>query len=312
MPSDTTHATGDAQMSSSFEGVRTARVNGTALAYREQGEGEPVVFVHGMADDLRSWDEQLPAIGASYRAIAYSRRYARPNEDIAPGADDQMLPHVDDLVAFLHTMRVAPAHLVGHSWGGFICLLAAIRHPQVVHSLVLQEPPVLPLVMSVPPRPLELLRLVIRRPRTALATFSFAAKTWAPTQRAFRRGDDEAAMRAFAGGVLGKETYEQLPQQRMQQALENVRAVRAQVLGAGFPPLSEDDVRGVQVRTLLMTGERSPPYLPRLTDRLQQLLPNPERVEIAGASHLMSEENPGAVNDAILGFLASHVVRTSR
>jgi pimeloyl-ACP methyl ester carboxylesterase len=119
-------------------------------------------------------------------------------------------------------------------------------------------------------------------------------------------------MRAFAGGVLGKETYEQLPQQRMQQALENVRAVRAQVLGAGFPPLSEDDVRGVQVRTLLMTGERSPPYLPRLTDRLQQLLPNPERVEIAGASHLMSEENPGAVNDAILGFLASHVVRTSR
>jgi pimeloyl-ACP methyl ester carboxylesterase len=42
------------------------------------------------------------------------------------------------------------------------------------------------------------------------------------------------------------------------------------------------------------------------------LLPNPERVEIAGASHLMSEENPGAVNDAILGFLASHVVRTSR
>jgi pimeloyl-ACP methyl ester carboxylesterase len=52
-----------------------------------------------------------------------------------------------------------------------------------------------------------------------------------------------------------------------------------------------------------MTGERSPAYLPRLTDRLQQLLPNAERVEIAGASHLMSEENPRAVNDAILGFL---------
>jgi pimeloyl-ACP methyl ester carboxylesterase len=89
----------------------------------------------------------------------------------------------------------------------------------------------------------------------------------------------------------------------MQQALENVRAVRAQVLGPGFPPLSEDEVRGVQVPTLLMTGERSPAYLPRLTDRLQQLLPNAERVEIAGASHLMSEENPRAVNDAILGFL---------
>jgi pimeloyl-ACP methyl ester carboxylesterase len=78
------------------------------------------------------------------------------------------------------------------------------------------------------------------------------------------------------------------------------------VLGEGFPPLSDDDVRGVQVPTLLMTGERSPAYLPRLTDRLQQLLPNAERVEIAAASHLMSEENPAAVNGAILDFLARH------
>ena len=55
--------------------------------------------------------------------------------------------------------------------------------------------------------------------------------------------------------------------------------------------------------TLLMTGERSPAYLLRLSDRLQQLLPNAERVEIAGASHGMTRE-PGAVNEAILGFLA--------
>ena len=104
--------------------------------------------MHGSADDLRSWDQQLPAIGASYRAIAYSRRYARPNEDIEPDADNQTLPHVDDLVTFLQVMDATPAHLVGHSWGGLICLLAAIRHPQVVRSLVLQEPPVLSLFMS--------------------------------------------------------------------------------------------------------------------------------------------------------------------
>jgi pimeloyl-ACP methyl ester carboxylesterase len=313
MPSDTTHATEDAEINS-FEGVRTAVVDGAALAYREQGEGDPVVFVHGSADDLRSWDHQLSAIGASYRAIAYSRRYARPNEDIALGVDDQTLPHVDDLVAFLRVMGAAPAHLVGHSWGGLISMVAAIRHPQVVRSLVLQEPPVLSLFMSVPPRPRELLRLLVRRPRTAFVILSFAVKTWTPTQKAFRRGDDEAAMRTFGRGLLGKETYERLPQERKQQAFENVRAVRAQVLGAGFPPLSEDDVRGVQAPTLLMTGERSPLYLPRLTDRLQQLLPNAERVKIAAASHLMNEENPAAVNDAILGFFAGHVpsVRSQR
>jgi pimeloyl-ACP methyl ester carboxylesterase len=294
---------------SSFDGVRTAAVEGAALAYREQGHGEPVVFVHGSSSDLRTWERQLPAIGASYRAIAYSRRYARPNEDIERDADDQMLPHVDDLVAFVRALAAAPAHLVGHSWGAFIRLLTAIRHPQLVSSLVLGEPPVLTLLTSVPPRPAELLRLFVRRPRTALAILSFGAMTHAPAQKAFRRGDDEAAMQKMAHGLLGKDSYERLPEVRKQQARENLNSLRAQVLGAGFPPLSEDDVRRVAAPTLLMTGERSPAYPLRLTDRLQELLPNAERVQIAAASHVMHEENAAQVNEAILGFLARRAWR---
>jgi pimeloyl-ACP methyl ester carboxylesterase len=284
--------------------VESVAVDGTTLAYRERGAGEPVVFVHGSASDLRSWDQQLPAIGTSYRAIAYSRRYARPNEDIEPGADDQMLPHVDDLVSLLGSIHATPAHLVGHSWGAFICLLTAIRHPQLVRSLVLQEPPVLSLFVSTPPRPKELLPLFIRRPRTAVSILKFGAGTVAPAQRAFRRGDDDTAMRRFAYGVLGKDTYEQLSEERRQQARENLNALRAQLLGAGFPPLSDDDLRRVRIPTLLMTGERSPAFLLRLTDRLQELLPDVERIEIAGASHAMQEENAGAVNEAIRRFLA--------
>jgi pimeloyl-ACP methyl ester carboxylesterase len=289
-----------------FEGVRTAAVDGTTLAYREHGHGEPVVFVHGSASDLRTWHQQLPAIGAGYRAIAYSRRYARPNEDIEPDADDQMLPHVHELTAFLRVTDAAPAHLVGHSWGAFICLLTAIRHPGLVRSLVLAEPPVLTLFTSVPPRAAELLRLFTRRPRTALAILGFGARTHWPALRAFRRGDDDAAMLRMAYGMLGREAYDRLPQERKQQARENVNALRAQVLGAGFPPLSDDDVRRIAAPTLLITGERSPAYPLRLNDRLRQLLPNAEHVEIAAASHEMHEENAAAVNAAILAFLARH------
>jgi pimeloyl-ACP methyl ester carboxylesterase len=291
-------------MTQTPERPSTATVDGLTLAYREQGDGEPVVFVHGSASDLRTWEQQLPAIGTSYRAVAYSRRYARPNEDIGPGLDDQMLPHVDDLVSFLRAIDAAPAHLVGNSWGAFICLLTAIGHPQVVRSLVLEEPPVLSLFVSTPPRPGELVPLLIRRPRTALAILRFGAGTMAPTQKAFRRGDDEQAMRKFASGVLGKEAYEQLPPERKQQMGENLGALRAHLLGAGFPPLAEEDVRGVEAPTLLLTGERSPAALRRLTDRLHELVPNSRRVEIAAASHRMHEENPDAVNEAILGFVA--------
>ena len=305
MPSDTAHAAGGATMGS-FEGVRTVDVNGAALAYRERGEGEPVVFVHGSASDLRSWEQQLPAIGTSFRAIAYSRRYARPNQDMEPGADDQMLPHVDDLSTLLLAMDAAPAHLVGHSWGGFVSLLTAVRRPELVRTMVLAEPPVLSLFMSTPPRPSELLRLFVRRPRTARAILGFTVKTAFPAMKAFRRGDDEQALQTFGSGYLGKEGYERLSEPRRQQLRENVNTLRAQLLGAGFPPLSEEEVRRVVTPTLLMTGEHSPAFPLVLTDRLQQLLPNAERIEIPGASHAMTEENAGAVNEAILGFLTRH------
>jgi pimeloyl-ACP methyl ester carboxylesterase len=302
---------GSASTAEVFNRLPTVVVDGATLAYREQGDGEPVVFIHGSASDLRTWDQQVPAIAKSHRAIAYSRRYARPNEDIRPGLDDQMLPHVDDLTALLRVMDAAPAHLVGHSWGAFICLLTSIRHPWLVRSMVLQEPPVLSLFTSTPPRPRELLPLLVRRPKTGLAILKFGGRTIAPVRRAFRRGDDDQALQKFAHGVLGKDTYERLPEERRQQARENLNTLRAQVMGAGFPPLSEDDVRGVVAPTLLMTGERSPAFLLRLTDRLQQLLPRAERVEIAGASHAMHEENSDAVNEAILGFLARHASQTS-
>jgi pimeloyl-ACP methyl ester carboxylesterase len=293
--------------STAFGATKTATVNGTTLSYREQGEGAPVVFVHGAISDLRTWQSQLSSVGASYRAITYSRRYARPNDDIEPGVDDPMLMHVDDLAALLQAIDAAPAHLVGNSWGGFIGLLTAIRHPEVVRSLVLEEPLVLPLLgLSAPPRPVEVLSLLLRRPKTALVFASLGVRLIAPLLSALRRGDDETAMQTFFRAVVGRQPYARIPESRVQQARENTSTLRAQILGAGLPPLGEEDVRGVSVPTLLITGDQSPPFLIHLTDRLEELLPAVERNEIQDASHLMHEDNPAAVNQAILDFVGRH------
>ena len=278
-------------------------VNGVALAYREVGQGEPVVLVHGSASDMRTWHHQVPAIGAAHRAVAYSRRYARPNEPIPEGADDPMLAHVDDLVAFMEAVGAKPAHLVGHSWGGFVCLLAAIRYPEAVRRLVLMEPPVLSLFVSTPPRPLELVRMLVRRPRTAVAIVKFGATAAGPATKAYRSGDDEAGFEIFARGVLGSDTFERLSPERKAQAWDNVAVDKAQLLGDGFPPLRDEEVRGVRAPTLLLLGEESPAFLHRLTDRLEELLPNVQLSVVPGASHIMHEDNPRAVNEAVLGFL---------
>lgn len=294
--------------SSAFAEAKTAKVNGTTLAYVEEGEGEPVVCVHGGLGDLRIWQPQLPALGSEFRAISYSRRYARPNEEIAAGADDPWLAHVDDLAALVGELGAAPAHLVGNSQGAFISLLTAVRHPELVRSLVLEEPPVIPLfVKSVPPGIGELLRLIATRPRVAFGVLDFGARTIARVQKAFERGDDEEGMLIFIRGVLGAKHFERLSEARKAQARENVTTMRAFTLGSsGFPPLDDDDVRGVEVPTLLLTGDDSPRLAHRMTDRLEELLPDVERGGIPDASHDMHLDNPSRVSEAILGFLRRH------
>lgn len=289
-----------------FEHVQTAQVDGTTLAYREQGDGEPMVFVHGTGSDLRIWEQQLPVIGRGYRAIAYSRRYARPNADIAPDAEDPILQHVEDLAGFLREIGAAPAHLVGSSWGAYICLLAAIRHPEVVRTLILEEPPAMPLFVSVPPKPFELLRLFATRPRSGIAILRAVAGIMAPATKAFERGDDGEGARIFLTGVLGRETYDRLSATMKARLLENVSTARVAMLRPSFAPLADEDVRGIRVPALLLTGDRSPAFLLRLTDRLEELLPLAERLEIPDASHLMHDENPSAVNEAILAFVSRH------
>lgn len=302
---------GDALLDAGPEGLDAlprATVNGTPLAYCERGTGEPVVLVHGSASDIRTWEGLIPAVATSHRVIAYSRRYARPNEDIPPEIDDRMETHVEDLVALLDGLDAAPAHLVGHSWGGFICLLTAIRRPDLVRSMVLEEPPVLSLFVSTPPRPGEVLPLVVRRPRTALAILGFGARAVAPAQRAFRSGDEERAMEKFGSGVLGRESYAEVPEERRRQMRENLGTLRAQLLGAGFPPLDEDEVRRVAAPALLLSGERSPDVLRWLTNHLRELLPAAERVEIPAASHRLHEENPEAVSRAVCAFLQARAI----
>lgn len=290
-----------------FENVKTAKVNGTTLAYCEEGEGAPVVFVHGGMNDLRAWDNQLSVIGRSYRSISYSRRYSRPNEDIAPGLEDPWLQHVDDVAAFLREIGAVPAHLVGSSQGAFISLVAAIRYPELVRSLVLEEPPVIPLFVSFPPRASELLRLFASRPRTAIAIMRFVFGTIMPATRAFERGDDETGLQTFLRGVLGRQSFEGFSKENVQLSRDNISTLRANMLtDGGMPPLEDAAVEGVRVPVLLVTGEHSPAVLLRLTDRLEELLPNVARVNIPNASHIMHLENAAAVNEAILAFLAQH------
>lgn len=230
----------------------TVEVNGTRLAYVEHGTGQPVVFVHGGAGDLRVWADQIEAFAAKYRAIAVSCRHYYPNESIQPGEDLPLSAHVADLAAFLRALDLEPAHLIGHSSpGAFGGLLLARKEPDLLRTLVLAEPPALPLLgLSLPPQPRQMLRLLLRDPRAALAVMKFGMQGIAPAGRAFARGDDEEGLQIFVKTNLGEEGFARLPEAMRQHMRENVGPLKAQ-FRAGFPPFDARDARSIRTPTLL-------------------------------------------------------------
>jgi pimeloyl-ACP methyl ester carboxylesterase len=170
--------------------------------------------------------------------------------------------------------------------------------------LVLAEPPVISLFASIPPKPTELLKLLLTKPRTAASIIKFGATGIAPATKAAERGDMQAAIDAFGPAVLGRKTFRELSDSRLEQIHTN--AIRAEFVGSGFAPLSAGEVRGVQAPTLLITGQRSPRLFHRLADGIHALLPHAERLEIPGASHILHEDNPEAFNAGVLRFVAGH------
>lgn len=282
-------------------------VNGTRLAYTERGSGQPVLFVHGGLADLRVWDKQLEAFSGEYRALAVSCRHYFPNEKIREGVALDLEAHVDDLGAFVRALDLAPLHLVGHSSpGAFGSLLLARQQPELLRTLVLAEPPALPVLgVNVPPKVGQVVRLALRSPGTAAAIVRFGMRGIGPASRAFARGEDERGVEAFLKGNAGPAAYARLSEDMRQRMLENVGPLKAQ-LRAGFPRLEAGDVRAVDIPILLISGEESPLVLRRITDRLERLLPDVERVDIADASHGMFVEQPEAFNRAVLAFLEKH------
>src|SRR6267378_1504860 len=118
--------------------------NGTRLTYRISGDSTktPVVFIHGSLADSRSWTRQEPAFAQYFRVLVYSRRYHRPNPQTEDNQPYSAKLHAEDLAALLLTLNFSSAHVVGSGYGGYIALTLAREHPDMVRSLILEEPPI--------------------------------------------------------------------------------------------------------------------------------------------------------------------------
>lgn len=130
--------------------------NGINMAVYEQGEGPPVVFLHGFPELAFSWRHQLPALAdAGFRAIAPDQRgYGR--SDIPPNVEDyDMANLIADVHGLLDALGLESATLAGHDWGSLILWQMAMRAPERIDGLIVLN---IPHIRRTPIDPIQVMR----------------------------------------------------------------------------------------------------------------------------------------------------------
>ncbi len=269
--------------------IKEIGVNGTNLAYVEKGIGEPLVLLHGGVCDFRNWNEQIEEFSSDYRVIAYSRRFHHPNEKADDDSAYSRAAHASDLIEFLRVLDLKKAHLIGHSYGAAVALLAALQNPELVGSLVLGEPSPFPSLLN------EEGRSLLSEQRAGFDQAIRLAKS----------GNKEAAVRQFLKVIVGVDVLCLLPEKRRSVVLENAETILPMLQTYyDSPSVTCVELKNLKVPTLIITGELSPRIARLSNEMLHRYVLSSESAILKCASHGLQIENPKGFKQLVLDFLS--------
>jgi 3-oxoadipate enol-lactonase len=258
-------------------------VNGTELYYEDTGgDGEPVVFSHGLLWSCRLYDAQVAALRSRYRCIAFDHRGQGRSADV-PGPSVPIETCYEDAVALVEALGVAPCHFVGLSMGGFVGMRIAARRPELLRSLTLLE-------TSGEPEPAE--NVPRYRALNLVARFlglSLVAGRVMPIM--------------FGRTFLTDASREAEREEWRRKLTANRRSIWKAVNGVIERAGVMDELAKVDVPTLIAVGEEDVATVPAKSERLHQAIRGSRLERIPSAGHSSTVENPAAVNRLLLDFL---------
>ncbi|KUM33569.1 alpha/beta fold hydrolase [Arthrobacter sp. EPSL27] len=103
----------------------------------QAGEGPDVLLIGGLGDTVESWQFQLDGLAERYRMTAFDNRGA--GRTAMPEGQPTVEAMADDAAGVLRGLDISSAHVAGFSGGSIIAQELALRHPELVRSLVLQS-----------------------------------------------------------------------------------------------------------------------------------------------------------------------------
>ena len=115
--------------------VKVLQLHGDRIAYRDEGDGEVLLLIHGMAGSSETWRSVIPPLSKKFRVVAPDLlghgESAKPRTDYSLGAFAVWLRD------FLDELGVSRATVVGHSLGGGVAMQFVYQHPDYAQRLIL-------------------------------------------------------------------------------------------------------------------------------------------------------------------------------
>lgn len=266
---------------------RFMRADGTTLHYLDAGRGTTVIFLHGLGASMYAWRGTLaPVEAAGFRVVAFDNRGFGSSEKPAHGYSNALYAQL--LVAFMDSLRIPDAVLVGHSMGGAIAAECAIRYPDRVRGLVLID------AAGVGVRWPLLLRIVgwpgVGRLVSGLRSRWLTARILRSTY-----------------GDPGKVRAEDVDQYYAPVAERDFgRALRGVLHEFQFDALA-GRLAGVAIPVLVLWGEHDA-WIPTTVGRaLARELPRVAYLSVPNAGHALPEEAPADVSRLVIAFLTQGI-----
>ena len=111
-----------------------AQVGATDIYYQEAGEGQPLVFLHGMSSCAEAWFQQFDEFSRYFRVVAYDS--VNHGHSANSPRDASEPDRADELEGFLQALGLTRPIIAGNSMGALTALRWAVRHPDGAAALI--------------------------------------------------------------------------------------------------------------------------------------------------------------------------------
>jgi pimeloyl-ACP methyl ester carboxylesterase len=281
----------------------TVKVNGIDIYYEIHGAGEPLLMIEGLGYSAWMWYKQIPALSTKYQVILFDNRGAGNTDK--PDSEYSIEIMADDASGLLRTLGIGPVHVLGISLGGFIAQELALRHPDLVKSLVLVSTNWGPGRQVM--RNSQHLNGLFKLWGILPGTFEMSGKASVPL--GFEYGiTKEDRIRYGLSLAFTPEYYKAHPDEIdriVEWRLENPQPGYAwsRQLAAGMNFDSSGRAGNIHVPTLVINGTEDRIVTPESARELARIIPDSRYMEIDGSGHLLFIERSDEFNEKVMGFL---------